>query len=64
MARSAKELQAVAVALSVNGRALRDASDAARERSIILKEMSRTARNAAARTLEEFAAAGKRRKDR
>lgn len=64
MARSAKELRATAIALAANARALRDASDAARERGAILKEMSRTASDAAAKSLEEAEVALKRHRDR
>jgi hypothetical protein len=64
MARSANELHNIALALSANARALREASDAARDQSTILKEMSRTARAVAAQTLAEASAARRRQRDR
>jgi hypothetical protein len=64
MPRSAQELHEIAVALSANAKALREASDDARDRSIILKEMARTARDAAAKTLEQAAARRKRQNNR
>jgi hypothetical protein len=56
MASSAKELRETADALSRNAIALREASDAARERGAILKKMARTA----SKNLDQAAAAEKR----
>jgi hypothetical protein len=52
MPRSAQELHEIAVALSANAKVLREASHHARDRSTILKEMARIARDAAAKALE------------
>jgi hypothetical protein len=64
MAGSAKELRETANALSRNARALLEASDAARERAAILKEMSRAPSDAAAKSLVKAVAADKRLRDR
>ena len=64
MARSAREMVDLALALSANARALKEASDTARDHSDILKEMACITRDAAARSFEQSAAPHKRRSDR
>jgi hypothetical protein len=59
-----EELDRMSVSLSANAKALREAADAARERSAILKEMSRTSKGAADEFRKQADAARKRQEAR
>jgi hypothetical protein len=53
MNESADELRNLALALLANAKALQTAGKAARVRGLLLKDMARTARNAAARSRKQ-----------